>query len=257
MTFKYDAFGRCTVSGDTTLAEYCRIRYRGYYYDTQTGLYWVQTRYYNPDWCRWISPDSISYLDPETPHGLNLYLYCANDPISFFDPTGHNIVLQFCISVGCYIGIAIASIWNKEVRADMEAIGWNPFNSDENKVMSSKHVSFYKGVPVFQISGGKGSMSLGAIFFDKSQGVKTLMHERGHNTQLMAMGLGNYLIQIGIPSLWKNGDETPWELSASIFGGSTMANKGTEEQQKIAQNYFIISMIPIVNIINILYYILY
>ena len=53
--FRYDAFGRCTVIGDVNLAQWCRIRYRGYYYDTETGLYWVQTRYYNPDWCRWIS----------------------------------------------------------------------------------------------------------------------------------------------------------------------------------------------------------
>ena len=90
VTFTYDAFGRCTVSGDTTLAEYCRIRYRGYYYDTRTGLYWVQTRYYNPDWCRWISPDSVSYLDSESPHGLNLYLYCGNDPINYVDPSGHS-----------------------------------------------------------------------------------------------------------------------------------------------------------------------
>ena len=89
VTFKYDAFGRCTVSGDTSLAQWCRIRYRGYYYDTETGLYWVQTRYYNPDWCRWISPDNVSYLDPETPHGLNLYLYCGNDPINLCDPSGH------------------------------------------------------------------------------------------------------------------------------------------------------------------------
>ena len=88
-TFTYDAYGRCTVGGNTFIANRFKIRYRGYYYDTETGLYWVQTRYYNPDWCRWISPDSISYLDPETPHGLNLYLYCANDPINHYDPSGH------------------------------------------------------------------------------------------------------------------------------------------------------------------------
>ena len=62
--FRYDAFGRCTVIGDVNLAQWCRIRYCGYYYDTETGLYWVQTRYYNPDWCIWISLDSISYIDP-------------------------------------------------------------------------------------------------------------------------------------------------------------------------------------------------
>ncbi len=46
-------------------------------------------------------------------------------------------------------------------------------------------------------------MSLGAIWFDKSQGVEVLKHERGHNTQLMFMGVGNYLIQIGIPSIFQ------------------------------------------------------
>ena len=90
VTFKYDAFGKCTVSGDTVLAQWCRIRYRGYYFDAETGLYLVQTRYYNPDWCRWISPDSVSYLDSESPHGLNLYLYCGNDPINYVDPSGHS-----------------------------------------------------------------------------------------------------------------------------------------------------------------------
>ena len=109
VTFTYDAFGRCTVSGDTTLAEYCRIRYRGYYYDTRTGLYWVQTRYYNPDWCRWISPDSVSYLDTETPHGINLYLYCGNDPINYVDPTGQFVITLSMILTAVGIGAAIGA----------------------------------------------------------------------------------------------------------------------------------------------------
>ena len=105
VTFKYDAFGKCTVSGDTVLAQWCRIRYRGYYFDAETGLYWVQTRYYNPDWCRWISPDSISYLDPESPHGINLYLYCGNDPINYVDPSG-----CFPILTAILCGIALVGM---------------------------------------------------------------------------------------------------------------------------------------------------
>ena len=109
VTFKYDAFGKCTVGGDTVLAQWCRIRYRGYYYDTQTGLYWVQTRYYNPDWCRWISPDSVSYLDPETPHGLNLYLYCGNDPVNYVDPTGQFVITLSMVLTAIGIGAAIGA----------------------------------------------------------------------------------------------------------------------------------------------------
>ena len=95
VTFTYDAYGNCSVSGDASLASYCKIRYRGYYFDTETGLYWVQTRYYNPQWCRWISPDSLDYLDPESVHGLNLYAYCGNDPINYVDPSGHFALLLF------------------------------------------------------------------------------------------------------------------------------------------------------------------
>ena len=71
--FTYDAYGNCTVSGNATLAQWCKIRYRGYYFDTETGLYWVQTRYYNPEWCRWISPASAGNIAPRIAGGINLY----------------------------------------------------------------------------------------------------------------------------------------------------------------------------------------
>jgi RHS repeat-associated protein len=88
VTFTYDAYGNCTVSGDESLANHCKIRYRGYYFDAETGLYWVQTRYYNPEWCRWISPDEINYIGPTDVHGLNLYCYCYNNPVMFCDDMG-------------------------------------------------------------------------------------------------------------------------------------------------------------------------
>ena len=81
-----------------------------------------------------------------------------------------------------------------------------------------------------------------------------LKHERGHNTQLMSMGLGNYLIQIGIPSVWKNGDETPWELSASMLGGSALANRYSEYPPYPHEVKIIVN---INNIINIILFILY
>ncbi|HCX08674.1 MAG TPA: hypothetical protein DHG20_06095 [Acholeplasmatales bacterium] len=63
--------------------------YKGYYYDKETQFYWVSSRYYSPEICRWISPDLIEYLDPQSINGLNLYAYCNNDPINNYDPTGH------------------------------------------------------------------------------------------------------------------------------------------------------------------------
>ena len=88
--YAYDAWGNCTITLDTTGIAYRNpIRYRGYYYDTETGLYYLNARYYNPEWRRFISPDSTEYLDPESVNGLNLYCYCYNDPISYYDPSGY------------------------------------------------------------------------------------------------------------------------------------------------------------------------
>lgn len=123
--------------------------------------------------------------------------------------------------------------------------------------MNCKIVSFYKGVPVFLISGMGGSMSLGAIWFDKSQGIEVLKHERGHFTQFFMIGLGNYLVQIGVPSAWKNGDQTPWELSASMFGGSALAKGFSKKQKRLSILYSALSSIPIINISTIIWYLRY
>jgi RHS repeat-associated protein len=94
--YVYDAWGNCTIKNTTTnyvVANANPIRYRGYYYDEDTKLYYLNARYYNPEWCRFISPDDTGYLDPETPNGLNLYAYCNNDPVNYADPSGHSAFL--------------------------------------------------------------------------------------------------------------------------------------------------------------------
>ena len=61
------------------------FRYRGYFWDSETGLFLVTSRYYDPETGRFISPDDISYLDPETTDGLNLYAYCWNNPLMYIN----------------------------------------------------------------------------------------------------------------------------------------------------------------------------
>ena len=96
-SYLYDAWGNHQVLDangiENTNADFIGninpIRYRGYYFDVETNLYYCNSRYYSPELCRWISPDSIEYLDPESINGLNLYCYCANNPISYADPSGN------------------------------------------------------------------------------------------------------------------------------------------------------------------------
>ena len=49
--------------------------------DVETGLYYNVTRYYNPEWGRFLNADDVSYLDPESISGLNLFAYCGNNPV--------------------------------------------------------------------------------------------------------------------------------------------------------------------------------
>lgn len=109
--YNYDAFGNCSVASSTTdydLASVNPIRYRGYYYDIETGWYFLNARYYSPEWRRFISPDDTSYLDPENVNGLNLYCYCGNDPVNYADPSGHNP--EWCQWALFGVGVALVAI---------------------------------------------------------------------------------------------------------------------------------------------------
>ena len=91
-TYTYDAWGNVTEtvlsqSGTHYYARYNPFRYRGYYYDTETGLYYLQSRYYNPEWGRFLNADG--YVSTGTGMlGYNMFAYCNNNPIMFTDPTG-------------------------------------------------------------------------------------------------------------------------------------------------------------------------
>ena len=65
------------------------FRYRGYYYDTETGLYYLNSRYYDSELGRFINADSIENIDTENLNGFNLYMYCANNPIINIDKYGN------------------------------------------------------------------------------------------------------------------------------------------------------------------------
>lgn len=51
-------------------------------------MYYLKTRYYNPEWCRFISSDNINYLEYNNPLGVNLFSYCNNNPVMYIDPEG-------------------------------------------------------------------------------------------------------------------------------------------------------------------------
>ena len=80
--YSYDTWGKCTVTNATGYAvgDKNPFRYRGYYYDTETGLYYLNSRYYNPEFGRFISADG--QLSGGNIAGANLYAYCYCNPIN-------------------------------------------------------------------------------------------------------------------------------------------------------------------------------
>lgn len=81
-TYEYDAWGNIlNVSGDFKLASINDFRYQSYVYDEESGFYYLQTRYYDPNNCRFLNADRIF-------SGSNLFVYCNNNPVNYRDPSG-------------------------------------------------------------------------------------------------------------------------------------------------------------------------
>ncbi len=76
------------------------IRYRGYYYDVETGFYYLQTRYYDPVIGRFISRDSYEYIGANGDLGsYNLFAYCSNNPVKCIDSSGEFALLTAAIVI--------------------------------------------------------------------------------------------------------------------------------------------------------------
>ena len=114
----YDAWGNHIVMDNTGLenndptfiGNRNPLRYKGYYYDKETNLYYLLSRYYDPSIGHFISPDDFSYLDINSISGFNLYSYSNNNPETNYDPDGHLglfifLTLGYWISLGAVVTI--------------------------------------------------------------------------------------------------------------------------------------------------------
>ena len=115
--YYYDAWGKLlgitdangnAITAFNSVAVLNPIRYRGYFYDTETGFYYLNSRYYDPQIGRWISPepnvDQGGFDSGAGFLGYNVYAYCANNPIMFKDETGESITLA-CVLIFGGIGL--------------------------------------------------------------------------------------------------------------------------------------------------------
>ena len=113
--YAYDAWGKLlsiTGSMANTLGTLNPLRYRSYVYDTETGYYYLQSRYYDPEIGRFINADSVIAGNGENILGYNMFAYCNNNPVLLIDPTGTfgiSSILAALASVNP-IGLAAAAV---------------------------------------------------------------------------------------------------------------------------------------------------
>ena len=117
VSYAYDAWGKLlSVAGSAadTIGEKNPFRYRGYYYDTETGLYYLNSRYYDPATERFINPDNI-VISGDRMVGLSLFAYCSNNPINISDPSGQLGITAFIAFIAS-LAISRAAAVNAERR---------------------------------------------------------------------------------------------------------------------------------------------
>ncbi len=84
-----DANGVDVSANASHIANINPLRYRGYYYDSETGLYYLISRYYDPETGRFVNTDNVISGTGDSVQGFNLYAYCFNNPVNSTDETGN------------------------------------------------------------------------------------------------------------------------------------------------------------------------
>ena len=152
-SYTYDAYGNIINQNDTTTNH---IKYKGYYYDEEIGMYYLISRFYYPYWRRFLTPDNYTYLDFNDINQLNLFAYCNNNPVMYSDGEGHFGILTSVI-VGALIGFACSYIPDV-VGNFKDGFDWNDFNTFEDNWM--KYVGATLGGAIGGLGAGIGTTML-------------------------------------------------------------------------------------------------
>ena len=223
VSYTYDAWGKpypSEGSGANTLGKYNPLRYRGYVYDTETGLYYLRSRYYDPEMGRFINEDGYTSTGQGVV-GNNMFTYCGNNPVTNHDPGGNKYV-ALCPASPSY---QKATTPNMDITETLEEAALSE--------MRESGMSFYKGAPLTQVNDGRSAFTFGYIFMGANGDENLLKHEYGHIVQSRELGMLDYGTFIVYPSvvgycidqlgLLPNGlyFSLPWEYKADEYGGAS------------------------------------
>ena len=127
VNYTYDSWGKVlsiTGSRKDTIGQLNPFRYRGYYYDKETGMYYLKNRYYDPEIRRFICADKtgVAKESMETLHNRNLYVYCDGNPLTRRDGDGE-VWLAAALS---FVGGAVASVAEQMIfdKKSLKEVSW-------------------------------------------------------------------------------------------------------------------------------------
>ena len=128
-SYVYDAWGNIKdTKGEPTIREINPIRYRGYVYDTETSLYYLQSRYYDPFTGRFLNADIYCDTNTGTSLSANMFAYCENNPVNYLDPNGYvalvdDLVYALIALSAATVAICSSSYFQKGWSAFCNAVG--------------------------------------------------------------------------------------------------------------------------------------
>jgi RHS repeat-associated protein len=240
--YVYDAWGNHKVydsndqinTNSSFIGNINPFRYRGYYYDVETSLYYCNSRYYDPEVGRFINADDISYLDPSSVNGLNLYAYCGNNPIMYVDPDGHMPKwLTWTLAGVAVVGLAALTVVSFGIAAPLGitvavGIGIGAGIGAGTAILSGKD---FEGVVLAAISGG---VIGGAMGFASGLGLMAGASFLGGTTTIATAGIGASISIGGALGIATLTGGTAYALSYSIDTG---ANDREFSWGKLAVNF--------------------
>ena len=162
VNYVYDAWGNIlstTGSMASTVGAVNPIRYRSYYYDGETGFYYLQSRYYDPAIRRFINADGYINANGDI-LGFNMYAYCGNNPVMGYDPTGEwnwstfwsvtNVVLSAVAGVvagvatgNVAVGIVTATLTYSGLNNVVNTVYYNHFSDGKSEIDNSSYQDGY------------------------------------------------------------------------------------------------------------------
>ncbi len=106
------------------VAEANPLRYRGYYYDSETGFYYLQSRYYDPEIGRFINADSYASTDATGLLSTNMFAYCENDPVNGSDPNGEWVHILVGGALGAVTSFATSLVCGESIDRALKSAAW-------------------------------------------------------------------------------------------------------------------------------------